>query len=131
MKSQHLQNEVITMSDVIARLKTSVGVRTDAELARAMEESPKKIGVWKTRNTVPTEELVRFCARNQLDLQYILTGQKTETQPATKDAKFSVFPELDLLFKEAGVLWQNLDQSERYELASKMLKSMSSYKSHK
>lgn len=128
MSSQSQQNEVINMSEVIERLKVAIGVRTDAELARSMKESPKKIGVWKARNTVPTEGLVRFCAEHQLDLQYILTGQKCSLQRETTDPTLSVFPELDLIFKEAGILWKNLDQSERYELASKMLKNMSSYK---
>ena len=63
--------------DVLGRIKTELGLHTDGELADAMGLGLRRIHNWKHRNTLPTEEIVALCGRQGLDLQYILTGDKS------------------------------------------------------
>ena len=76
------------MSEIIERLKACKGYESDADLARELGVHPKKLGVWKSRNTVPLEELTTFCRRNVYSLEWALTGdglepEKTALPPRT------------------------------------------------
>ena len=68
---------MINTKDVLGRIKEELGIHTDAELAEAMTVNIRRIHNWKQRNTVPTEAIVALCGCEGLDLEYILTGNKT------------------------------------------------------
>lgn len=69
-----MQNVVINIADIFERLKKALCLRNDADLARKLGESPKKLAVWKLRNTIPIDLLVSFCSHYFLDLEWVLTG---------------------------------------------------------
>ena len=69
-----MQNVVISVSAVFDRLKTAKKLLFDADLARALGVPPKKLAVWKVRNTVPYEEIIAYCRESDLNLEWVLTG---------------------------------------------------------
>ena len=70
-----MQIEVINVAEVFDRIKLALSISKDADLARAFEEAPKKIGVWRHRNTVPYEELITFCRQNNLNFEWVFLGK--------------------------------------------------------
>ncbi|BCS54517.1 helix-turn-helix domain-containing protein [Geobacter sp. SVR] len=78
-----MQNVINTTSEIIERIKKDRGHQKDAEVARDLKAPPKKLGVWKLRNTVPLEELTTFCRQFGYNLEWVLTGegQKRRAQP--------------------------------------------------
>lgn len=70
---------LINTKEVLSRIKEELGIQTDAELAEAMSVSIRRIHNWKQRNTVPTEAIVALCGSDGLDLEYILTGAKSNS----------------------------------------------------
>jgi hypothetical protein len=67
----------IQTKDVLARIKAELDLSTDNDLAEFMGLGLRRIHNWKHRNTIPTEEIVALCGREGLDLQYILTGDRS------------------------------------------------------
>lgn len=83
-----MQNVVFNMSEIIERLKYRKGYESDADLARDLGVHPKKLGVWKLRNTVPLEELTTFCMHNDYSLEWALTGSRDiQAKPAINDPR--------------------------------------------
>ena len=72
-----MQNVVIKTGDVLDRLKQFLQIDKDADLARLLGEQPKKLGVWRLRDTVPLELLISFCSQEGLRLEWVLTGEGT------------------------------------------------------
>lgn len=123
--------ELINMKEVVERLKSITHVSLDLDLARLMEIESRQVAQWKSRNTVPTEKLTEFCIKMGLDLQFILTGKKSKKPEENKiptRANYSAFPELEMIFKEAGSLWKRLDPTSRLKLASKISKELQTAK---
>ncbi len=80
-----MQNVVFNMSEIIERLKSCKGYESDADLARDLGVPPKKLGVWKLRNTVPLEELTTFCRHNNCSLEWALTGSHSAQAKTSVD----------------------------------------------
>lgn len=70
---------LINTKDTLARIKEELGIHTDVELADAMAVGIRRIHNWKQRNTIPTESIVAICGAEGLDLEYILTGNRTHS----------------------------------------------------
>lgn len=70
---------LINTKDTLSRIKEELGIQTDVELAEAMGVGIRRIHNWKQRNTIPTEAIVAICGSEGLDLEYILTGNRTHT----------------------------------------------------
>lgn len=70
---------LINTKDTLGRIKEELGIQTDVELADAMGVGIRRIHNWKQRNTIPTEAIVAICGSEGLDLEYILTGNRTHT----------------------------------------------------
>lgn len=118
---------IINMVEVVNRLKKITGTSLDQDLAKLMGVAIRSVAQWKSRNSIPTEKLTEFCIAMGYDLQYILTGKMTKTTKAPKlhlCADYSVFPELEILFKQAVILWKRLDTPSRFEMASKISKEL-------
>ena len=75
--SQGEKTAMLQTKDVLGRIKSELGLNTDGDLAEAMGLGLRRIHNWKHRNTLPTEEIVGLCGREGLDLQYILTGERS------------------------------------------------------
>ena len=70
-----MQNVIFSTGGIIERLKNVKGYLNDADLARDLGVLPKKLAVWKLRNTVPLEELITFCRQEKINLEWALTGE--------------------------------------------------------
>ncbi|HPX61738.1 MAG TPA: LexA family transcriptional regulator [Deltaproteobacteria bacterium] len=67
----------VRTKDVLSRLKEELGIQMDVELAEVMSVGIRRIHNWKQRNTVPTEAIVAICGSEGLDLEFILTGNRS------------------------------------------------------
>ena len=76
-----MQNVISSTSEIIERLKQARSLPNDADLARDMGVLPKKLAVWKLRNTVPLNELITYCRQYNFNLEAVLTGEG-QLQPA-------------------------------------------------
>lgn len=70
-----MQNVISTTSEIFERLKQARSLSNDADLARDIGVLPKKLAVWKLRNTVPLNELITYCRRYHFNLEAVLTGE--------------------------------------------------------
>ncbi len=66
---------ILSMSDIICRLKQVCLLKTDAECARFFGIHPSTLANWKTRNTIRYAVIVQKCGERGLNLHYILTGE--------------------------------------------------------
>jgi hypothetical protein len=66
---------ILSMSDIICRLKQACSLKTDAECARFFGIHPSTLANWKTRNTIRYTVIVQKCGERGLNLHYILTGE--------------------------------------------------------
>jgi len=105
-----LQNVIIETSAIIERLKQARGHEKDAELARELGVPPKKLGVWKLRNTVPLEELTTFCRQFNYNLEWVLTGEGIKkNQPATVGESETPFEIRRKVDRETRIINQMLE----------------------
>lgn len=70
-----MQNVINSTAEIFDRLKEVRGLQSDAELAREMGVLPKKLAVWRLRNTLPMEELIAYCRLYHFNLESVLTGK--------------------------------------------------------
>lgn len=82
-----LSDERFSAQAVIARLKEVLTVSTDAALAQALNVSPQTISKWRTRNSVPYPEAVFISFIRQVSLDYLLSGERSETDKIKRPAK--------------------------------------------
>jgi len=48
------------------------------EISRLLNVSSSTYGNWKTRNTIPYDEIITLCEENKINMRYILTGNNDE-----------------------------------------------------
>lgn len=62
------------ISPIIKRIKDVSGLRTDADVAKKLGLKPNTLAERKTRDSIPFEEIFRFCVQNEIYLDWLLTG---------------------------------------------------------
>lgn len=62
---------------VLARLKSVLGVTSDAELAIALETSPQTVSSWKRRDSIPYALCVELSSSYGVSLDWLLKGEDT------------------------------------------------------
>jgi phage repressor protein C with HTH and peptisase S24 domain len=75
MSSENLQDVGINFLELIERLKSALKADSDADLARSLGISPKKLSVWKLRNFIPYELLVTVCSHFGLNLNWVVLNR--------------------------------------------------------
>jgi hypothetical protein len=60
---------------ILERIKSVTEAKNDSDIARLLNVPPKKLAVWKLRNTIPYDELITFCRDHDLELEWVLTGE--------------------------------------------------------
>lgn len=60
--------------DIIKRIKEIKGLHTDAQVAKALEITKNNLYASKTRDNLPIKHLHSFCSRENIRLDYLLTG---------------------------------------------------------
>lgn len=66
----------ITLTEVMERLKNTLGTHTDTALAKQMNTTPRRIQTWRHRNTIPYEEIIKCCKKFNVDLNHIFFGKE-------------------------------------------------------
>lgn len=106
---------------VLNSIKQALSMRTDAELARSMSVAPKTIATWRHRNAFPYKKIIDFCVRMNLDLNQIFSATPNLTEHEEDQL------ELTKVFIETRKAWAQLDTVKRYELASKILRTLTDH----
>lgn len=60
---------------IVDRLKKLRGYKTDGEIADALKTTKTALSNHKARDTVPYEAIVSFCERENISLDWLLTGE--------------------------------------------------------
>lgn len=73
MSSAKLHNEDILIESIIVKLKTSLKLKSDTEVAKALESDPRLLGTWKKRGTIPYEKIIKLCISKNINLQWMFS----------------------------------------------------------
>jgi hypothetical protein len=68
----------LTIKEILKRVGEVIGDHKTEEIAKALGVSPTTASNWKTRNTIPWDELWRFCNEHHIPLARILTGNELQ-----------------------------------------------------
>lgn len=73
---------MLLLTEIIENIKKSANLKTDTEVAYALEMKPKSLSGAKVRNNIPFVEIINFCKKEHISSNLIF-GIK-ETKPMTK-----------------------------------------------
>lgn len=73
MSSQNQQSDEILIENIIGKLKAALELKSDTEVAKALESDPRLLGTWKKRGTIPYEKIIKLCIRNNINLQWMFS----------------------------------------------------------
>jgi len=73
---------MLNMMEVLNRVSEVIGLTANKDIATELNVEPNVCSNWKTRNTVPWENLFRFCIKRSVSMNWLLTGkERTEPEP--------------------------------------------------
>ncbi|MBI3755761.1 MAG: hypothetical protein HY265_06345 [Deltaproteobacteria bacterium] len=64
-----------SMSEIIDTIRSLKNLSTDTEVALELGLKPKTLAVAKLRNSIPYNELITFCSKEKVVLDWLLTGE--------------------------------------------------------
>lgn len=116
-----MQNVINNTTEIIERLKQARGHEKDADLARDLNVPPKKLGVWKLRNTVPLKELTTFCRRFGYVLEWALTGEGKIKKPEVSEVgesetSFESRRSFDRVTKKIELLLTDMNEEQKRDI---------------
>ena len=107
------RDNTINTREIFARIKEITGLERDDELARLLALSPQSLGGYKSRNTLPINQLIRWADQKNMSLDYLLLG----IRPVKRDN-----PDIN---KENSDLRKRIERLEgAIELAKDLLRSV-------
>lgn len=68
----------IELNEVLGRISKLEQIKTDADIAQALNVSPQTMSTWKRRGTIPYERICELCTEKGYSLDCILLGRKEE-----------------------------------------------------
>ena len=68
------RDNTINTREIFARIKEIAGLERDDELARLLALSPQSLGGYKSRHTLPINQLLRWVGQKNVSLDYLLLG---------------------------------------------------------
>lgn len=96
------------MRDVLDRLQSVLGLKTDAAVAEALRMERTALEKHKSRGSLPFPQLVHFCLEHSLSIDWLLTGKgektSTPTCPLSPDQRLPPKGVCDLMQKTLDVL---------------------------
>jgi len=103
------------LRQVMDRLKSLEGLRSDVELAEPLATNRRNIAAWKERGTLPWDRLYDYCQRRQISLEWLLNGRGAShvTQlVAEPGAVYKLDTDQDVLYRIAADIYRALRQSD-------------------
>jgi hypothetical protein len=103
------------LRQVLDRLKSLEGLRSDVELAEPLATNRRNIAAWKERGTLPWDRLFDYCQRRQISLEWLLNGRGAShvTQlVAEPGAVYKLDTDQDVLYRIAADIYRALRQSD-------------------
>ncbi len=103
------------LRQVLDRLKSLEGLRSDVELAEPLATNRRNIAAWKERGTLPWDRLYDYCQRRQISLEWLLNGRGAShvTQlVAEPGAVYKLDTDQDVLYRIAADIYRALRQSD-------------------
>lgn len=67
--------EIINAEDTINRMKEAIGVKTNTDLANFLCVAQNTISGWKSRQTIPIEELAKISYSKKVSVHWLMTGE--------------------------------------------------------
>lgn len=102
------------LRQVLDRLKTLEGLRSDVELAEPLATNRRNIAAWKERGTLPWDRLYDYCQRRQVSLEWLLNGRgaiNITQLVAEPGAVYRLDTDQDVLYRIAADIYRALRQS--------------------
>ena len=65
----------ISCDDVLTRLSSLFGTKTDVELASKLGVASQTVSTWRGRNRVPYEQLAEVSSQNEVSLDFLIFGR--------------------------------------------------------
>lgn len=113
-----MSTEKSKLYDIIARIKSEKCLKTDAGVANLLGIQRTALAERKSRNSIPYEELVTFCDRENYSLDWLFTSEGPKYREERKEAKGSVSLNLSLVGEVIEVV-EALFQREHLQLPPK------------
>lgn len=86
---------MIDIIGIINRIKTDFELKDDKDVAVKLGVSQQSLTNWKNREKIPYKELISFCLEQNLNMKYILTGEKEENYINFKEEINKMIDELE------------------------------------
>lgn len=77
----------LNVDEVLDRAKMVAGVRTDADLSRFFGKFKTAATNWRSRGTIPLDEIVELAETHNVSLDWILTGRGSREVVSTSVAE--------------------------------------------
>lgn len=100
------------IEDIIKRLKNELKLTTDKEIYEKMEVSQGVFSNWKARNTIPFLEITTLCFNHNLNVKYILSGEKEEEKEENTNFKEKIVENLGKLNEKELKYFYHLMEAE-------------------
>lgn len=68
---------MIMFSDIENRIKEVFNISKNTEIADLLGVTSGRYGNWKKRESIPYSEIISLCLSKDIDMKYILTGEKS------------------------------------------------------
>ncbi len=115
-----LSNKKFNISDIIKRIKSEMGLKTDSEVANLLGMQRTTLAERKRQNSVPYKEIVMFSDKENFNLSWLLYGegakyQGEKTMPGIVKESPAVYSEetLDELVERVRKIYMEGDFAEK------------------
>lgn len=75
------KSTALNVPEILDRMKSTLSLKTDAELALHLGVSNKTISSWRTRNSLPIESVLQIVDEKGKSLEYFLLGSNRQVDP--------------------------------------------------
>lgn len=89
--------------EILDDLKRIAGLGKDYQLAELLGVKQNTVSAWRTRNTIPYEEIIAFCDKYALSVSGLLKGSEEPTVRETKE-KYKGAIKIDLIKEVIGAV---------------------------
>lgn len=103
------------IEDIVKRLKAELKYTTDKELYETMGVSQGVFSNWRKRNSIPFLEITTLCYNKNIDMKYILFGEKSEKIEKIENFKEKIIENLDKLNEKELKYFYHLMEAEIIE----------------